>query len=224
MSEGSANAAAVEVGNLFAFSQREDDALIESVGAVHVEQSGLPQQTEGITLCGEMMAENPAGGVTDLKVPDQGGIMQPALVEIEHRFGVLIELLLIESRSLLEHVGGAGLWSGLRVQAREALAEGQSAGQLHKANQIAAPAAAVAVENILARVDIERRPGLLVQWTESDDLGSARRMTSPVMLPQIVQKRPPPLECYDVFAHGAFFASGAQRRRLRPAIPGKDGG
>jgi hypothetical protein len=96
--------------------------------------------------------------------------------------------------------------------------------QLNKANQIAALAAAVAVENILARVDIERGPGLLVQWTESDDLGSARRMTSPVMLPQIVQKRHPPLECYDVFAHGAFFASGAKRRTAMPAIPGKDGG
>ena len=49
-------------------------------------------------------------------------------------------------------------------------------------------------------------------------------MTSPVMLPQIVQKRHPPLECYDVFAHGAFFASGAQRRRSGRAVQGKDGG
>ena len=61
MSESSADAAAVEVYDLFAFSQRKDNALIESVGAVHVEQSGLPQQSEGITLCSEMAAENPAG-------------------------------------------------------------------------------------------------------------------------------------------------------------------
>src|ERR1019366_5461928 len=188
MSEGSADAAAVEVDDLFAFSQREDDARGESVGAVHVEQSGLPQQIEGITLCSEMTAKNPAGSVTDLKVPDQVGIMQPALVEIEHRFGVLIELLLIESRSLFEHVGGTGLRSGLRVQTGKTLAERQTARQLHKANQIAAPAAAVAVENILARVDIERRPGLFVQWTESDDLGSARRMTSPVMLLRVAAR------------------------------------
>ena len=98
------------------------------------------------------------------------------------------------------------------------------AGQLDKANLIAALAAAVAVENILARVDIERGPGLFVQWTESDDLGSARRMTSPVMLLQIVQKRHPPLEYYYVFAHGAFFASGTQRRSGRTAVQGKDGG
>src|ERR1017187_5870758 len=98
------------------------------------------------------------------------------------------------------------------------------AGQLDKANQIAALAAAVAVENILARVHAERGLGLLVQRTESDELGSTRRMTSPVMLPQIIQKRQPPLECFDVFAHGDFFASGAKRRSRTPTIPGKDGG
>ena len=43
------------------------------------------------------------------------------------------------------------------------------AGQLDKANQIAALAAAVAIEDILARVDIERGPGLFMQRTESDD-------------------------------------------------------
>ena len=44
------------------------------------------------------------------------------------------------------------------------------------------------------------------------------------MLPQIVQQRQPPLGCLDVFAHSAFFASGAQRRGRTLAIPGKDGG
>ena len=127
MSEGSANAAAVEVDDLFAFSQRKDNALIEGIGAVHVEQTGLPQQIEGITLCSEMTAENPAGCVTDLQFLDQGGIMQSALVELEHRFGVVIELLLIESRSLFEHVDGAGLRSGLRVQTGKTLAERQTA-------------------------------------------------------------------------------------------------
>jgi hypothetical protein len=29
-------------------------------------------------------------------------------------------------------------------------------------------------------------------------------MTSPVMLPQILQQRQPPLECFDVFAHSVF--------------------
>ena len=41
MCECSADAAAVEVDDVFALTQREDDALIESVGAVHVEQARL---------------------------------------------------------------------------------------------------------------------------------------------------------------------------------------
>jgi hypothetical protein len=51
------------------------------------------------------------------------------------------------------------------------------AGQLDEANQIAALAATVAIEDILARVHIERGPGLLVQRTESDELGATRRMS-----------------------------------------------
>ena len=98
------------------------------------------------------------------------------------------------------------------------------AGQLEKADQIATLAAAVAVEDILVRVDIERGTGLLVQRTEPDVLGSTRGMTSPVMLLQILNQRRPPLECFDVFAHGTFFASGAKRRSIMPVIPGKDGG
>ena len=43
MREGSTGAAAVEVDDVFVQAQREDDALIESVRAVHVEQANLPQ-------------------------------------------------------------------------------------------------------------------------------------------------------------------------------------
>ena len=100
MGEGGADAAAVEVDDVFALAQREDDALIESVGAVRVEQADLPQQIEGITLCREMTAQTSAGSVTDLEFADQGGIMHSALVEIAECFGVVIELLLIESGSL----------------------------------------------------------------------------------------------------------------------------
>jgi hypothetical protein len=44
------------------------------------------------------------------------------------------------------------------------------------------------------------------------------------MLPQIVQKRQPLLESFDILAHSRFFASGTQRRQVTPKIPGKDGG
>jgi hypothetical protein len=62
------------------------------------------------------------------------------------------------------------------------------AGQLDKANQVAALAAAMAVEEIFAGVDIERRPGFGVQRTKPDKLGTATgRLTSPVPLPQIIK-------------------------------------
>jgi hypothetical protein len=85
---------------------------------------------------------------------DQGGILQSALVEITHRFGVVIELLAIESGRLLEDCGDRVVCRrGLLLQVGEALAEGQVAGQLDKANQVAAPAAAVAVKEIFAGID-----------------------------------------------------------------------
>jgi len=142
--EGGADAATVEVDDLFALTQREDDALIESV---------------------------------------------------DYR-------------------------SSPRIEIGEALAERQPARQLDEANQVSALSAAVAVENILASVDIERGLGLLVQRTEPDELGSARRMTSPVMLPQILNQRHPPLECFDVLSHGVFFASGAGRRQSQARMVG----
>ena len=60
---------------------------------------------------------------------DQGGIVQSALVEITHRLGVVIQLLLIESGRLLEYSGGRVVCSSsLLLQVGEALAEGQMAG------------------------------------------------------------------------------------------------
>ena len=41
MGKGGADAAAVEVDDVFALAQREDDALIESIGALRVEQAEL---------------------------------------------------------------------------------------------------------------------------------------------------------------------------------------
>ena len=128
MREGSADVAPVDVDAGFALTQREDDALIESNRAVHVEQAELPQQIEGITLCRQMTAKGPAGGVTDLEFSDQVRITSRAPVEIAHRFGIVIELLLIESGGLFQHCGRIHCRTGLRIEAGEALAEGQMAG------------------------------------------------------------------------------------------------
>ena len=115
MREGGAGAAAVEIDDMFLLAQREDDTPIESIRPLQVEQADLPQQIEGITLTREMTTQASAGGTTDLEFLDQAGIMQSAPVEIVHRFGVVIELLLIEHGSLLKHVGRVGLWSVLWI-------------------------------------------------------------------------------------------------------------
>jgi len=91
MGEGGADAAAVEVDDVLALTQREDDALIKSVGAVSVEQSNLPQQIEGITLRREMTAQTPARGITDLEFLDQDRIVETTLVEIAQCLGVMID-------------------------------------------------------------------------------------------------------------------------------------
>jgi hypothetical protein len=76
----------------------------------------------------------------------------------------------------------------LLLEVGEALTEGQMAGQLDKANQIAALAATVAVEKIFVGVDIERRVSFRMQGTESDELRAVAGGTrDPMLLPQILE-------------------------------------
>jgi hypothetical protein len=136
-----------------------------------------------MALSGEMPAQAPARGVADVQFLDRGGIVQPALLQIEQRLGVAIELLLIKSGGLLKHGGRIGWRSTVLLEVSEALVEGQLAGQLDKAQEIAALAATMAVEEIFAGVDIERRTGFRVQRTEADELVAvAGRPGDPVLL------------------------------------------
>ena len=76
------------------------------------------------------------------------------------------------------------------LEVSEALAEGQMAGQLDKAQEIAALAAAVTVKEIFAGVDIKRRPGFRVQRTESDELGAVTgRAGGPILPLQVIGRR-----------------------------------
>jgi hypothetical protein len=106
MGEGGAYAAAVEVDDVLALTQRKDDALIESIGAVPVEQAGLPQQIKGIAVCREMTAQTSTRSVPDLEFLDQDRIFETTLVEIAQCLGVVIELLAIKSRGLYKHSRG----------------------------------------------------------------------------------------------------------------------
>ena len=78
-------------------------------------------------------------------------------------------------------------------------------GQLDKAQQIAALAAAVTVEEIFAGVDIERGPGFWVERTESDEFRAVTgRAAGPILLPQIVEQRQALFEFFDILAHALF--------------------
>ena len=106
-----------------------------------------------------MPAQAPTRGITDAQFFDQGEIAQSSLLKIAQCLEVAIELLLIESGCLLEHGDRVSCESALLVEVSEAFAERQMTGQLDKAKEIAALSATVAVKEILACVDIERRPG-----------------------------------------------------------------
>ena len=162
MGEGGSDTAAVEIDDAPALAAGEDDAPVEGIAALRVEQAETLQEIARIALSGEMPTQAPTGGVADAQFFDQGGIVQSALFQIVQRLGVAIELLLIESGGLLEHSSRVGGRSALLLEVSEALAEGQMAGQLDKAKEIAALAATVAVKEIFAGVDIEGRSGFLV--------------------------------------------------------------
>ena len=134
-------------------------------------------------------------------------------------------MLLIESGGLLQNGGRVGGSSALLLQVSEALEKGQMTGQLDKAQKITALAAAVTVEEIFAGVDIERRPGFRMQWTESDELGAMTGSPAdPILLPQIVEQRQVQFEFFDIFAHGVVCLRRRTLDEGRPAFPGKDGG
>src|SRR6266568_1376230 len=224
MGEGGSGAAAVQVDDASALAAGENDAPVEGVAALCVEQAETLQEIPRIALSGEMPAQACAGGIADAQLFDQGGIVQSSLLQIVQRLRVAIELLLIKSGGLLEDRGRIG-WKSVLLEVNEAFAEGQMTGQLDKAKKIAALAATVTVEEIFAGVDIERRAGFRMQGTAADELGTMTcRSRDPVLLPQIIEQRKALFEFFDVLAHGAVLPPGGERRRKSPVFPGKDGG
>jgi hypothetical protein len=122
-----------------------------------------------------IVSREAATAQSQLSDPDRADVChqrvaQSSLLEIAQCLGVAIKLLLIESRGLLEYGGRVGGRSALLLEVSETLAEGKMTGQLDKANEIAALSATVAVKEIFAGVDIERRSGFWMQGTESDEL------------------------------------------------------
>ena len=91
---------------------------------------------------------------------------------------------------LLTQRGGAGTGRPLLAQMGDALAERQMQEKLDKTDQIAAPSAAVAIEQIFAGIHIEGRAAFLVQGTQPHPLLPGTGATrGPVVPLQVIQPR-----------------------------------
>src|SRR5215469_9449007 len=148
-----------------------------------------------------------AGSITDAHLLDQGGIVQTALLQIADRFRMAVELELIEGGRLLQQPG-KGSGCKFLLEKRYRLVERQIEEELDKADQVATPAAAVTVEQILSGVDVEGRTSILVQRAQTDELlASAGTTRLPVVALQVLHQRNALFEPLQILDHGAAFAS-----------------
>ena len=95
------------------------------------------------------------------------------------------------------------------LEVGHALAERQALRQLDKPDQVAATATAVAVEQILRGIDVERGPGLAMERTQAHKLPwGCRAASRPATAPQVIQQRKTPFELFQVLGHAWSIKSG----------------
>src|SRR5215831_13616392 len=97
----------VEVDEASVLAAGEDDAPVEGVAALLGDEAETPLEIERITLSGEMTPQAPAGRIADLQFLDESRVVHSAPFKIPQCLRVAVELLLIESRSLLQHWAGS---------------------------------------------------------------------------------------------------------------------
>ena len=159
-----------------------------------------------------MRAQFSVHGIADAQFFNDAGIAQSTLQQVLHGFGMTGQLELIESRGVLEQSCSR---SELFAEIKNTLAKGEMAAQLDEANQVTALSAAMTVEQVLMRVDVEGGMGFLMQWTEADKLrASSNGMTGPVVPLEVLQQREVPFEPFQILAHGAHVAPRHRLRRL----------
>jgi hypothetical protein len=128
MGEGGADTAAVEVDDASLPAAGEDDALVEGIVALRVNKADTPQQLHGVALGHEMTPQVCTGGIADAQLLDESGIVHSALFDIASRFRAMLQLLLIESGCLLQHISRLGGRGILLFEVSEALTEGEMLG------------------------------------------------------------------------------------------------
>lgn len=82
MGEGRAPATAVEVDDVSLVAAGKNQAVIEGIAALRVEEADAPQQLKRVALGQQMTPQVSAGGIADPEFLDQAGIKQSALLKI----------------------------------------------------------------------------------------------------------------------------------------------
>src|SRR5215469_1236233 len=134
-----------------------------------------------------MGAQVAAVSVANAEFLDEGGIVHPTLSQILNAFGIAVQFELIEGGAVLKQLRRG---REFLLEVGDAVAKGELQRQFDKANQVTAAPAAVAVEQVLVRVDVERGMSFLVQRTESHELranANADTGTAPVVSLQEIQ-------------------------------------
>jgi hypothetical protein len=130
----------------------EHDPPTERIAAVVGDQSDFPQLLK--RTISQMPTQISAGSITDAEFFDQSRIVQSAVLQIAHGFRVAVELKPIKGGRLLQQPrNGSG--RQLVFEMGHRLVEWQMEKKLNKADQVAAPAAAVAVEQVFGGIDVE---------------------------------------------------------------------
>src|SRR5580658_183641 len=163
-----------------------------------------------------MTTQIATGSISQAQFDDQVRIPKAALLQILGSFGVTLQLHLVKRSGSVEQLGFGGEIN-LVLQVGNALAKGKTLGKLHEADQIATAVTAVAIEQILAGIDIEGRLLIRMQRAESHELIAGADMVSgPVVPPQVLQQRPTLFELLQILAHDVALSSWLSVGQDRP--------
>src|SRR5215467_13094663 len=99
-----------------------------------------------------MRAQVAAARVANAEFLDQSSVPHPALSQILNAFWIAMQFELIKGSGVLEELRAG---REFLLQVGEALAKREMLGKLNEANEVASLSAPVAIEQVLARVDVE---------------------------------------------------------------------
>src|ERR1700692_2003754 len=99
-----------------------------------------------------MRAQVATARVANAEFFNQSGIVHPTLGQILNAFRITMQFELIKGGGVLEELRAG---RQLLLQVGEALSKGEMLRKLNEANEVASLPAPVAIEQVLARVDVE---------------------------------------------------------------------